>query len=184
MPSGKQPPEPKPMANTPAKTPTLEEPVRADEGKRDVYSGREFVTTQTKPQIELKKGRFVVIVATINLTRSTGKILHIKHVPQAQVSTIDAANTAAIRSHLKQIATKFANGDFSAPMFIHSQTPPGVPVMKQKRTAISYTFEELPAGGSVRIKTADKEALKAVHDFLRFQIDDHHTGDPLEVASR
>jgi hypothetical protein len=96
----------------------------------------------------------------------------------------DAANTAAIRSHLKQIATKFASGDFSAPMFIHSQTPPGVPVMKQKRTAISYVFEELPAGGRVRIKTADQEALKAVHDFLRFQIDDHHTGDPLEVASR
>lgn len=94
----------------------------------------------------------------------------------------DATNTEAIRSHLKHIATMFANGDFSTPMFIHSQTPPGVAVMKQKRAAISYAFEELPDGGRVRIKTADQEALKAVHDFLRFQIEDHQTGDPIEVT--
>ena len=36
----------------------------------------------------------------------------------------------------------------------------------------------LPAGGRLRIKTADQEVLKAVHDFLRFQIEDHHTDDP------
>ena len=94
----------------------------------------------------------------------------------------DAANTQAIRSHLKQIVTMFANGDFSTPMFIHSQTPPGVPVMKQKRATISYTFEELPAGGRIRIQTADPEALKAVHEFLRFQIEDHHTGDSQDIA--
>ena len=94
----------------------------------------------------------------------------------------DTTNMQAIRSHLKQIATMFANGDFSTPMFVHSQTPPGVPVMKQKRAAISYIFEELPAGGRVRIKTADPEALKAVQEFLRFQIEDHHTGDSEDIA--
>jgi hypothetical protein len=96
----------------------------------------------------------------------------------------DSTNTQAIRSHLKQIATMFSNGDFSIPMFVHSQIPPGVPVMRQKRAAISYRFEELPDGGKVRIKTSDREALKAVHDFLRFQIEDHHTGDPLDPAWR
>ena len=95
----------------------------------------------------------------------------------------DSANTQVIRSHLKQIVSMFSNGDFSTPMFIHSQIPPGVPVMKQKRAAISYTFEELPAGGRLRIKTADQEALKGVHDFLRFQIEDHHTGDSEDVPS-
>jgi hypothetical protein len=83
----------------------------------------------------------------------------------------------AIRSHLAHIVTMFSNGDFSLPMFIHSQVPPGVPVMKEKRSAISYTFEELPDGGRVRIKTEDSDALKAVHEFLRFQIEDHHTED-------
>jgi hypothetical protein len=33
----------------------------------------------------------------------------------------------------------------------------------------------------VSIKTANAEALAAVHEFLRFQIEDHQTGDPLEV---
>jgi hypothetical protein len=40
--------------------------------------------------------------------------------------------------------------------------------MKEKRAEISYTFEELSAGGRVRIKTTNPEALKAIHDFLRY----------------
>jgi hypothetical protein len=87
----------------------------------------------------------------------------------------DAQDLQAIRSHLEHIVTMFSNGDFSLPMFVHSQVPPGVPVMKEKRSEISYTFEESPEGGRVRIKTEDREALKAVHDFLKFQIEDHHT---------
>ena len=93
----------------------------------------------------------------------------------------DSANIQAIRSHLARIVLMFAKGDFSTPMFVHSQIPPGVPMMKQKRTAISYAFEELPEGGRVRIKSSDRDALKAVHDFLRFQIEDHHTGDSVET---
>ena len=46
-----------------------------------------------------------------------------------------------------------------------------------------HTFEELPAGGSVRIKTPNPEALKGVHEFLRFQIEDHHTGDTTEIGT-
>jgi len=33
----------------------------------------------------------------------------------------------------------------------------------------------------VRITTRDGEALAAVHEFLRYQIREHHTGDPLTV---
>ena len=38
---------------------------------------------QGKAQVQLQRGRFVVIVATLNLTQGTGKILHVKHVPHA-----------------------------------------------------------------------------------------------------
>jgi hypothetical protein len=89
----------------------------------------------------------------------------------------DSMNVAAIRSHLGHIVAMISNGDFSAPMFVHDQVPPGVPVMKEKRAEISYTLEELPAGGRVRIKTENHHAQEAVHAFLRFQVDDHHTGD-------
>jgi hypothetical protein len=95
----------------------------------------------------------------------------------------DAENLRAIRSHLTHIATMFSSGEFSIPMFVHGQVPPGVPVMKEKRAEISYSFEELPAGGRVRIKTTSPDALKAIHDFLRFQIADHHTGDKVDISS-
>jgi hypothetical protein len=96
----------------------------------------------------------------------------------------DSQNLQSIRSHLTHIATMFSNGDFAIPMFVHDQVPPGVPVMKEKHAEISYTFEELPAGGRVRIQTNNPDARKAIHDFLRFQIVDHHTGDITDVISR
>jgi len=83
----------------------------------------------------------------------------------------------AIRSHLTHIVTMFSNGEFSIPMFVHDQVAPGVPVMKEKHAEISYSFEELPSGGRVRIKTPNPDALKAIHQFLRFQIEEHQTGD-------
>jgi hypothetical protein len=94
----------------------------------------------------------------------------------------DCENVQAIRSHLTHIVTMFSNGDFSIPMFIHSQVVPGVSVMKDKHAEISYTFEELRTGGRVRITARSAEALEAVHDFLRFQIEDHHTGDATEIG--
>jgi hypothetical protein len=63
----------------------------------------------------------------------------------------DSQNMQAIRSHLTHIAAMFSNGEFSIPMFVHDQLPSGVPMMKDKRAEISYSFEELSAGGRVRI---------------------------------
>lgn len=87
----------------------------------------------------------------------------------------DSVNMQAIRSHLTQVVAMFFNGEFSIPMFVHDQVPHGVPVMKDKHAEISYKFEELPAGGRVCIKTTNPDALKGIHEFLRFQIEDHQT---------
>lgn len=89
----------------------------------------------------------------------------------------DAKNLEAIRSHLKHIVLMFSNGDFSMPMFVHSQVPPGTTEMKDRKADITYSFQELSAGGMVRIVTQNRDALNAIHDFLNFQIQDHHTGD-------
>jgi hypothetical protein len=90
----------------------------------------------------------------------------------------DKDNRDAIRAHLMHIAKMFAEGDFEAPMLIHGRTPPGVAVMKRKRTGIQWKYEELENGGRVVATTKDPEALSAIHEFLRFQIADHRTGDP------
>jgi hypothetical protein len=73
----------------------------------------------------------------------------------------------------------FSANDFEIPMFIHNTIPPGVPMMKQKRGEITYTYLPTQRGAMVRIVTHDSEALKAVHEFLAFQIEDHRTGDPV-----
>jgi hypothetical protein len=54
--------------------------------------------------------------------------------------------------------------------------------MRSRRHAITYTFEDLPAGGRVRITTADTMARQAIHDFLRYQIREHGTGDATKVV--
>jgi len=41
----------------------------------------------------------------------------------------DSQNLQAIRSHLAHIVTMFSNGEFSIPMFVHDQVPPGVSAM-------------------------------------------------------
>jgi hypothetical protein len=47
---------------------------------------------------------------------------------------------------------------------------------------IEWKFEETPNGGRVRITTKDTEALAAIHEFLRFQIEDHRTGDSTGIS--
>lgn len=94
----------------------------------------------------------------------------------------DAASRDAIRTHLAHIAKKFSEGDFEAPMLIHDRVAPGVSVMEKKKDTIRWNYESTDAGGRIVVTTADEEALSAIHDFLRFQIEDHRTGDSLEVT--
>jgi len=90
----------------------------------------------------------------------------------------DKDSIAKIRMHFSEIAESFSRGDFSMPQEIHGRVPPGVPEMTELKDKISYTFHESEKGGEVQITTQDERALKAIHEFLRFQIEDHHTGDP------
>jgi hypothetical protein len=91
-----------------------------------------------------------------------------------------AEDREQIRIHLRHVARAFAAGNFDLPMLIHAQVPSGVAVMKKRKARIQYAFSETDRGGEVRITTRDTAARAAVHDFLRFQIDDHGTGDPRE----
>ncbi len=94
----------------------------------------------------------------------------------------DAASGDAIRTHFGHIAAMFAAGDFSAPMLIHEQNPPGTEEMKRRREAIQYSVENTERGARIRITAKSPEAIQAVHKFLRFQIADHQTGDGTEVT--
>ena len=97
----------------------------------------------------------------------------------------DLTNRDAIRAHLPHIATMFGSGDFDAPMLVHASTSiPGTAVLKDRKDLLRYTYVETAAGGRVDIVTSDPAALAAVHDFLRYQIAEHHTNDPIAITKR
>ena len=101
-----------------------------------------------------------------------------------QVTANDAKDSdqiSMIQMHLRHIAEMFSEGNFSIPHFVHDQTPPGVDTMKRLQKSIRYSAETLDNGARVKIETPSPEAIAAIHDFLRFQIKDHETGDPLTV---
>lgn len=105
-----------------------------------------------------------------------------------EVTVKDSADTAdrdAIRSHLPHITRMFASGDFDAPMLVHdSKNVPGTKVMAKLKDRIRYSYTEVPAGGRVNIVSSDRDAIDAVHEFLKFQIAEHKTGDATEVRLR
>ena len=93
----------------------------------------------------------------------------------------DTTSRDAIRQHFDHIASLFKQGDFDIPMFIHAQTPPGVSTMKRLKDEITYDAQPTEKGAEVKIVSANAEAVSAIHQFLRFQITDHRTGDATEV---
>ena len=102
-----------------------------------------------------------------------------------QVSTNDPKDDATcdhIRMHLSHVAEMFSAGDFNVPMFIHDTKPPGVPTMQKLHGEIRYHYQQTDTGGKIVIQTGNAKALGAVHEFLRFQIAEHQTGDPTEVT--
>ena len=100
------------------------------------------------------------------------------------INVNDAADTTTrdqIRVHLQDIAQSFAHGDFEKPLMTHGEVPPGVAGMQRRKNDITYSFEQSDRGGSVRIATSNADALSAIHDFLRYQIREHATSDPVAV---
>jgi len=87
----------------------------------------------------------------------------------------DSVGVATIRAHLRSIARAFAAGDFTAPAEVHRETVPGVGTMRAHRAAIRYAVTDLPRGAALRIRSADPEAVAAVHRFLAFQRRAHRT---------
>ena len=90
-----------------------------------------------------------------------------------QRDSLDAAGTEVIRAHMRDIAVRFAAGDFTIPGMVHAQDVPGTAEMSALRASIRYAADTLPHGAQVRITTEDTNAVSAIHAFLAFQRMDH-----------
>jgi hypothetical protein len=101
-----------------------------------------------------------------------------------KVEANDATDTLSrdqIRQHLRHITMMFGEGNFNGPMLVHEKTPPGSEAMRRHKTEISYEYQQTDRGAVIRVSTWNSDALLAIHAFLKFQIEEHMTGDPLEV---
>lgn len=85
------------------------------------------------------------------------------------------AEIAQIRRHFAEIASSFADGNFTAPGAVHASEVRGTAVMAAKLPLITYTIEILPRGAALRIASPDSEAVAAIHQFLQFQRREHGT---------
>lgn len=104
------------------------------------------------------------------LTRAGGAIL-------VDANSADDGETRdAVRTHLAEIAGEFARGVFDKPFATHAETPPGVPAMTRLKASIAYRFESTERGGRVAIVSSEPAAIEAIHQFLRYQIQEHGTG--------
>jgi hypothetical protein len=54
--------------------------------------------------------------------------------------------------------------------------------MTKLHSEIHYLYQQTDSGGKIMIETANPKALEAVHEFLRFQITEHKTGDSTKVT--
>lgn len=101
---------------------------------------------------------------------------------QVEVNDVkDKDNLNKIRNHLSEIAKQFQNGIFTTPFAVHGQMPPGVNEMDKLKNEIQYSYEVTEKGARVRISTNNPKALEAIHAFLKFQIEEHQTGDPINL---
>lgn len=120
-------------------------------------------------------------------TKTTHHFLLARDGGAIQVEANNAEDTKSrdqIRNHLRHITMMFSQGNFEVPMLIHEKTPPGSEVMTKLKTEISYEYKETERGAVIQISTRNAEAHEAIHQFLKFQIKEHMTGDPLEVKNR
>jgi hypothetical protein len=93
----------------------------------------------------------------------------------------DVALRDTVRMHLQHLSLELAAGNFGKPVATHNEMPDGAADLIRLAGGIGYRFESMKNGGRIRIRAVGREARAAVHAFLRYQIREHATGDPLTI---
>lgn len=86
----------------------------------------------------------------------------------------DVAQLRLVRSHLRDIAARFEQGDFSAPTQIHGEDMPGLAQLKQAKPGeIAIQYRDLPNGGQIRYATSNPALVAVLHQWFDAQLADH-----------
>jgi hypothetical protein len=88
----------------------------------------------------------------------------------------DTRQTALVRRHLKDIADRFARGDFGAPTDVHGVEMPGLAVLKAAVPGeLQVRYRDLQTGAEIQYSSRDPKLVSALHAWFDAQIADHGT---------
>jgi hypothetical protein len=94
----------------------------------------------------------------------------------------ETARLQTLQAGLATVAARFATGEFATPDLVQGDNVPGTAALKRVRDRIEFAYAETLDGGVVRIRTKFARARSAIHEFLRYLIVVHKTGDALEIT--
>ena len=86
----------------------------------------------------------------------------------------DTKQTALIRRHLKDIAGRFARGDFGAPTDVHGAQMPGLGAPKAAVPGeLHVRYRDLRSGAEIQYSSHDPKHVSALHEWFDAQVADH-----------
>ncbi|CAM5616720.1 aspartate carbamoyltransferase [Streptomyces aurantiogriseus] len=92
----------------------------------------------------------------------------------------DEKQIALIRTHLKQEAKAFGQGDFGDPAQIHGDSMPGLTALQDGYERIEVRYRERSDGATLTYTTDEPALVDALHDWFKAQLSDH--GDHAETG--
>lgn len=86
----------------------------------------------------------------------------------------DGRQLRQVRSHLREIAGRFEQGDFGAPAKIHGADMPGLAELRQAKPGeISIQYRDLANGAQIRYATSNPALVPVLHQWFDAQLADH-----------
>jgi hypothetical protein len=90
----------------------------------------------------------------------------------------DDATIKAIQAYLKKESDLWTKGNFDTVAAVYGRPPEGTAQLKKLKDNVTFAVVPEENGGVIRLLTVNPTAKAAIHDYLRFQIDQLKTGDP------
>jgi hypothetical protein len=94
----------------------------------------------------------------------------------------DNATISTVQKYLDAQKNLFEKGKADADTEIYGKVPDGLQALKKLRNEITFFAVNTDGGAALRMFSVNEQARQAIQDFLKFQISEHKTGDPLQVA--
>ena len=88
-------------------------------------------------------------------------------------SACDQADIDLIRGHLRQEATRFANGEFTDPATIHGADMPGLKTLQAAGGRLTVTYAQVPAGAAITYTATEPDLINAIHTWFDAQTHEH-----------